>query len=62
MTKQAFTRSELKRAVEAARDAGINIGAVEVSRCGTIRVLAADSIHNPPDPFEEFERAEEKRT
>lgn len=41
MGKQRFTASEVARAVQACRDARLNVGAVEVATDGTIRIIAA---------------------
>lgn len=61
MTKRAFTQAELRRAVDAARACGLEVGAVEIDRNGTIRILMASAVQSRPDPFEEFEREEAKR-
>lgn len=45
------TKAQVRRAVEAARAAGLEIGGVEVASCGTIRVLAAQAAV-PTDPFD----------
>lgn len=42
------TQAEIKRAVEGARKAGMNIGAIEVTKDGTIRVIADTAPLPPP--------------
>lgn len=56
-----FTQAEIKRAIEAARAAGIEPGTIEVTPNGTIRVLAVGALPSGPDPFEAFEHEEAKR-
>lgn len=46
MTKRAFTQAELRRAVDAARACGLEVGAVEIDRNGTIRILMASASHS----------------
>ena len=56
MGKQRFTASEIARAVQACRDARLDIGPVEIATDGTIRVVAAQSkpivTVNPADLIE----------
>jgi hypothetical protein len=42
MTKTAFTQADVTRAVRGAMVAGIQVGAVEVRRDGTILILPKD--------------------
>lgn len=58
MTARAFTQADLKRAVTAAKAAGLDVGALEIAPNGTIRILVADAVKTALDPFEEFERAD----
>lgn len=45
MAASTFTEAQIRRAVKGAMDAGLPVGAVEVSQDGTIRILPA-----PPKP------------
>lgn len=63
MTKVvSFTQADIKRAVNGARTAGLDVGAVEVRRDGSIRIVTASAVKTELDPFEEFERDEEKHS
>ena len=44
------TTSLVKRAVNAATEAGITVGAVEVQQGGVVRVLAIEAVSNNPTP------------
>jgi hypothetical protein len=48
----------IRRAVQAARDNGIDVGGVEVSPDGSIRIIDLRAI--PRQPVDEFERWEAK--
>ena len=45
MAASTFTEAQIRRAVKGEMDAGLPVGAVEVSQDGTIRILPA-----PPKP------------
>lgn len=51
-----FSQSDVERAVKATRNAGLQVGAVEISKSGTIRVVVgSDVIPTKPDsPFDEW--------
>lgn len=42
------TQAEIKRAVEGARKAGMTVGAIEVTKDGTVRVIAGTVTLPPP--------------
>lgn len=49
MAQSAFTEADVRRAVKGAMIAGLTVGAVEVRKDGTIRILPAGSeAPNPP--------------
>lgn len=48
----------IRRAVQAARDNGIDVGGVEVSPDGSIRIIDMRAI--PKQPVDEFERWESR--
>lgn len=41
MSRAAFTKREVERAISGARAAGLTVGAVEIDRSGRIRILPA---------------------
>lgn len=51
------TRSQIKRVVDAARDAGIDVGGVEVTPEGTIRVMTVPVPAPPRDAYEEWKNS-----
>jgi polyphosphate kinase 2 (PPK2 family) len=52
------SRANILAIVEAARAAGLDVAAIEVSAHGNIRVLDVSSFPSPPrDEWEEYERA-----
>jgi hypothetical protein len=57
-TREYAARSQIKRVIDAARDAGIEIGGVEVTVDGTIRVLALNQVQRAP--MSEFDRWQDK--
>lgn len=48
----------LRRAIDAARACGVDVGAIEVSPDGSIRIIDARMV--PRQPVDEFERWEDK--
>ena len=58
MTRRAstFRESDVKRAVKAARGAGVIVGVVEVTPDGTIRILSGSGEANaaPASPFDRW--------
>lgn len=58
MTRRAstFRESDVKRAVKAARGAGVTVGAVEVTPNGTIRIVSASGEADaaPASPFDRW--------
>ena len=51
-----FSQSDVERAVKATRNAGLQVGAIEISKGGTIRVvIGSDVIPAKPDSsFDEW--------
>ncbi len=50
-----FSHADVVRAVKAARDAGLDVGTVEVTRDGTIRVkVAAEELATQASLFDEW--------
>lgn len=61
-TREYATRSQIKRAIDAARDAGIEIGGVEVAPDGTIRILSlAQTQPERTSAYDQWKAREEER-
>jgi hypothetical protein len=52
----AFKQADVVRATRAGRAAGVDIGAIEITRDGTIRVLDKASVRPPeaPTPYDQW--------
>lgn len=51
------TRAQVKRMVDAARDAGIHVGGFECTRDGTIRVLTEISVGPTERDYDDWKQA-----
>lgn len=47
-TPSHFRQCDVERAVKAARNAGVEVGGVEIAKDGTIRVMVKTDTANPP--------------
>lgn len=54
MTQTHAKQHLIARAIRAARDAGLEIGAVDVRPDGSIRILTPDQIKSSADPYEDW--------